>query len=199
MIKNCPTNIAVDGSCTVAAGWLFANVRLIGGNPVKTAGAKTINMKVSGGTPPNPPNKWNGLFVKEFRIVNPGGAGTGTAADFDVANFVAFRAAACTATAQGFVVATAEDALWTCARPAGDDKFWDDVTAFSTTPTLKAGKPAKTIICRHTYKCKNTPLDTGGALKAYKDTTTFTNGTFDPPGDPPAYRVTVCTDARVAE
>ena len=185
VIKNCPTTAGLGSSCTIGHTTWFAAGK-------KTSGFTTVQTQVSGGTPPTPPNNWNGLFIKETVALHPTDSGTGVDDDFEVAGY---RAASCQATVQGFVVGFSPGAIGTCARAAADDRFWDDHFRVSNSTTLKNGKPDKTVICQQKYYCKTTQLNTAGANNAFKITSTYHENTYDPDGEGPeeAYRVTEVT------
>jgi len=191
VIKNCPTDASLGSSCSPTFAWMFAQ-------GTKTAGFKTVQVQVSGGTPPNPPNNWNGIFIKETITLHPTDPGTAVDADFDVANY---RNNFCAASVQGFVVYTSQGPYDGCPRAAATNKFWDDHWTFSTIPVLKEGKPDKTVNCRQKYFCKTTQLDTGAPNKAIKKSGSFHESTYDPDGGGPLdpYRVTEVTYTLTAE
>jgi hypothetical protein len=187
VIRSCPTDAALGANCSPPFAWLFAN---LGG--VKTAGLKTVQTVVSGGTPPNPPGNWNGIFIKETVVLHPTNPGTGVDGDFTVAGY---RAASCTATVQGFIVGTSQGAFGPCPRTATDNAFWDDHGSFNSNPVLVQGRPDKTVNCQQKYFCGATQLHTPGANSAFIITRSFHESTYDPDGAGPlpAYRVNEVT------
>jgi len=189
VIKNCPVNATLGSECSPTFAWMFANQKH-NNQPVETAGFKTVQVQVSGGTPPNPPNNWNSMFIKETIILHPKPGAPDS--QFDVPNM---RNIFCKASVQGFVVGTSQGAYDGCPRAAATNKFWDDHWLWGTIPVLKEGKKDKTINCRQKYFCKTTQLDTGGANKAIKRSGTFHEDTYDPDGGGPLdpYRVTEVT------
>lgn len=199
VIKNCPTDASLGSECSPTFDWMFANVT-VGPqeDPVKTAGFKTVQTQVSGGTPPNPPNNWNGMFIKESLDLHPIDDGTAEDPNFEMAGT---KASCCTASVQGFVVGTELPDFGSCSRPAQTNRFWDNHTMWSNIPLLKEGLEDKTVICQQKHYCKNTQLLTAGANNAFSITRTFHENYYDPDGEGPLdpYRVSEVTIAKTTD
>jgi hypothetical protein len=141
----------------------------------KTAGCLASQLEVSGGTPPDPPKNWNGLFVREDIRRHPTDPGNATDADFDF-DIKADQFAS--ASHEGFVVGSAGSAGSRFApfigpTPAADNCFWDFFAVLATEPVLKEGSPDKTVRGLQTYSCK-----TGELTPKFVLTTTFHNANF---------------------
>jgi hypothetical protein len=176
VIKNCPTKATQSSTCTLDA---YATYWAAG---YRTWGFLTSQITVSGGTPPDPPKNWNGLFVREEVVLHPTTPGTAAAADF---NGGATPAQFCTATVQGFIVGQSPGPISTCPRAAADDTFWDDHGSSSTASLLKVGKGPKTVICQQKYFCKDTLLGTLTITRSFQDKK------WTPPAPPGAAAVDV--------
>lgn len=149
----------------------------------RTHGYKIFKCKVSGGTPPNPPDNWNGFFVKETMEFNSIDVGDLTNSHLDYVNVDVFRVA----TSQGFIVGQEGINFFDeSVLPATDDIFYDTISRFGPSPVLKDGVTPKNIKILHKYYSNSTLL--GSFVRIH----TLSNTTFDPDGSGsvPSYRVT---------
>jgi len=215
VIKACPTTLTVASTCQVPQAanqpysLIWQNAQL---NAVQSWGWLSATMQVGGGTPPNPPNNWNGLVITEQVALHPTVASTMTAADF-----TGGEAPATVCTGGGhFVVGYSQGGLGfpgppsplnvfnqACPVPAADNRFYDLHAAIGF-GGLSLAKPAvagKTVVCQQKYFCGTTQLSANGSFKI---TRTYTATTWTPPSPPnppnqPARPVTEIVIEKVAE
>jgi hypothetical protein len=133
-------------------------------------------MTVSGGTPPNPPNNWNGLVITEVVQLHPTDPGVQNNDDFENGYT---REGACAGSSQ-FVVGTGSimPPKGGCYFTAADNSFWDfHITPARTYTILKAEHGPVTVNCRQTYKCKDTNLSPTFKIRRSYANATLGNGT----------------------
>lgn len=186
VLKNCPQTVTLKSTCMVPyeAGWQTG---------LKSFGIMTAHQEVGGGTPPNPPNNWNGLYIKEVAVRHPNDPGDAEAQHFDGGYNPDQH---CPRASAGFVVGSAKSDLPNCQRPAVDNRFWDDHSFQAALPVLKEGENDRTLNCQQKYYCGNTELN-----GTFKITRKFHNTTYDPDGSGPGapYRVTEVQTSKTAE
>jgi hypothetical protein len=191
VIDGCPTSVSLATTCSLPTNW--ANFWAASYPNTKTFGLLTAKHTVSGGTPPNPPNNWNGLFIREELGLHP--VNSGTAQDSDLDGIT--KAQICSATVQGFVLGQTAGAVGSCTRPAADDSFWDDHVLGGDRVQLNGVVNAtKTVICKQEYFCHQTKLNVG-TNNRFKLTRTLLNKEYNIGGN--NVTVTEVTVAKVAD
>jgi len=154
VLKVCPSNVSISSTCTDPPDWTaYWNANY----GVRAYGFLATRMAVSGGSPPNPPNNWNGLVIKEAVVVHPTDPGTALDGDFEIG---VTRAGFCKGSGQFIVgLAPGTTSVGTCTFPAAENSFWDfHGTGPKEYTLIKEGVPTRTVNCRQVYKCKDTNL-----------------------------------------
>ena len=150
VVDGCPTTAAIASTC-VATGpdW----TRLL------TAGHRVNKVSVSGGTPPNPPNNWNGLVVREV-VNNPVVKAPCAVADFNEAPANICNGSSSWVVGGGATgISPAQFFSTPCVIAQADNSFWDTYLTLSNTKLyLKAGKGPCDLWCDQEFFCKDTSL-----------------------------------------
>ncbi|MHC4178673.1 MAG: hypothetical protein ACYSWU_14275 [Planctomycetota bacterium] len=171
VVKQCPTTIYLGSTCFYPSN--YANFWSTYYPAVKMYGLLYSKLVVSGGTPPNPPNNWNGLVITESVGLHPEDDGTAENSDFTGLT----KAAICLGSSTFIVGQPGGYTHGSCTSPGADNAFWD----FHGTQygTLKFNEgPSKTVICQQKYFCAGTQLTRDGTNPAtFEITRTYTNST----------------------
>lgn len=151
VVDGCPDSIGNGSNCTPVPEWTYW----------KTYGKLCQQRCVSGGTPPNPPNNWNGLVIREVVVPKSNSCG---ASDFNISPD-------CTGHSS-WVVGSGTSGYFDdhcspkCYCSNADNCFWDHFWRRSSTQTwLVAGHGPCIVKCSQTYFCKDTPI--GGFILTF--------------------------------
>jgi hypothetical protein len=153
VINGCPNDINISSTCTTLPDW----------STFKTFGYLVTKMCVSGGTPPNPPNNWNGLQVTETVGVNS----TGTTCTDAKLNGITV-ASACTGNGT-FTVGLGCDTTLDCLCPQANNCFYDSHLSIDKYEVrLKSGESSCDIVCSQEYFCNGTSLGKFNIRKTFE-------------------------------
>lgn len=144
VVDSCPDSISGAWACNPVPDWTWWT----------SYGYLYSQMCVSGGTPPNPPNNWNGLLVRSNMITKSNSC---NAVDFNI--IPSCDQSYTWVVGSGYVGLGGEHCTTQCNRSNADNCFIDELKMTNKDSSyLVAGHGPCEYVCEAAYYCKDTYL-----------------------------------------